>query len=435
MNCRLLCLWMILLCGWGVLQGQTLNDIRLWPSPDSTRLVFDLSAEVKHQVFTLSRPDRVVIDFFNVKSRIDFETVNRQQVAAISKIRGAVRHGTDFRIVLDLDHATDPASYLLQPHGEYGHRLVVELDKRSSVVKGESASIKRADHYQQGMRDVVVAIDAGHGGEDPGAISQDGKLREKDVVLSIARKLKALIDKESGMRGFLIRDGDYFIPLTKRPQIARKQKADLFISIHADAFADARAYGSSVYTLSQRGATSEHARLLAQKENASDLIGGVKLEDTDDMLASVLLDLTQTASIEFSNQVAQQVLKQIGSVNRLHKKRVEQANFRVLRSPDMPSLLVETAFISNPAEAQQLRSSEYQHRFAAAILNGVRSYFYENPPHGTRIAAKREHRISRGETLSEIAQLYRVSLKSLKEHNNIRTNVIREGQLLAIPES
>ena len=286
------------------------------------------------------------------------------------------------------------------------------------------------------LRDLVIAIDAGHGGEDPGARGRKGT-REKDVVLEIARRLAALIEKEPGMRPVMIRDGDYYIGLRKRIEKARSQRADLFISIHADAFRDSRARGSSVYVLSQRGASSEMARWLAARENAADLVGGVSLDDKDDLLAEVLLDLAQTATLEASVEVADNVLQEMKRLGKVHKKQVQHAGFVVLKSPDIPSLLVETAFISNPSEEQRLRNSRHQQQVAQAILAGVRNYFASNPPPGTLMAksSTRQHVIRRGDTLSNIAQRYGVSMNTLRSTNKLKNDNLLGGKVLTIPAS
>jgi N-acetylmuramoyl-L-alanine amidase len=289
-------------------------------------------------------------------------------------------------------------------------------------------------------RNVVVALDAGHGGKDPGAVGRHGT-REKDVVLQIARRLKARIDREPGMEAYLTRDGDYFVPLRERIERARRQRADLFVSIHADAFKNRQARGSSVYVLSPRGATDEAARWLAARENAADLVGGVSLDDKDAMLASVLLDLSQTAAIDASVNVADQVLSRLGTVGRLHRSTVGRAGFLVLKSPDIPSILVETAFISNPDEEAQLKNARHQEALAGAIVDGIRAYFYDNPPPGTLLAMEGpparsepvEHIIVRGETLSGIASRYNVSLSALRRHNRLKNDRIRIGQTLEIP--
>lgn len=283
-------------------------------------------------------------------------------------------------------------------------------------------------------RHVVIAIDAGHGGHDPGAVGPKG-IKEKDVVFAIAKELRALIDREPGMRAVMIRSGDYFIPLGERASRARAQQADLFLSIHANSIEQGRARGASVYTLSPNGASSEHAKLMAAKENAADLIGGVTLDDKDDLLASVLLDLSQTATIQTSAQIANVILQNLKSVGRLHSRHVEQAGFRVLKSPDMPSILVETAFISDPEEARKLASRKFQSKMAQAILRGVRDHFVMNPPAGTMLASrdKQSHVISSGETLSHIAARYRVNLDQLRSVNRIKDDRVNVGDVLTIP--
>ncbi len=410
-----------------------IDGVRMWPAPDHTRLVFDTSGPLEHTLFTLKGPDRLVID---IKDASLIATTDGLDYATslLSGIRSAQRNGNDLRVVLDLKQAVQPKSFVLRPNEEYGHRLVIDLLNSESKPALTPTTLKSINNRAK-ARDVVIAIDAGHGGDDPGAIGPNG-VREKDVVLAIARKLKTLVDREPGMRAVMIRDGDYFIGLKKRVKLAREtHRADFLVSIHADSFRDRRARGSSVYTLSSGGATSEQARLLAEKENSSDLIGGVSLDDKDDLLASVLLDLSQTATIEVSSDVASRVLKGLKGVSRLHKRKVEQAGFRVLKSPDLPSILIETAFISNPSEERKLRDPAHQQKLARAMLNGVRGYFRQNPPPGTILALNkpRKHVISRGETLSGIAEQYRVSLDTLRSANNLRNNILRVGQVLQIP--
>jgi N-acetylmuramoyl-L-alanine amidase len=292
---------------------------------------------------------------------------------------------------------------------------------------------RSVDATPGGPREVVVAIDAGHGGEDPGAIGRRGT-REKDVVLAVAKRLERLVNQEPGMRAVMIRDGDYYVDLKRRVALAREKRADLFISIHADAFHDHRAKGSSVYTLSTRGATSEAASWLADKENAADLIGGVSLDDKDDLVAAVLLDLSQSASLEASHEVATHVLSGLKSVSKLHKRSVERAGFRVLKAPDVPSILVETAFISNPKEESKLVTARYQQSLAQAMMNGLRTYFRQNPPPDSLLAIReRRHVIAHGETLSGIARSYRVNLERLREANGLTTDMLRVGEVLRIP--
>jgi len=418
----------------GTVQAQQnqLIGVRIWPAPEMTRLVFDISAPIKHSLFSLPKPDRVVIDLKNVKKQFTLKDIDYTK-GLVKDIRSASKDGgKNTRIVLDLSEKVKLHSYLLEPHGRYGHRLVVELQQKAK----KRSVVRTAAQYTNKARDIVVAIDAGHGGEDPGAVGSR-KILEKDVVLAIAKKLKVMVDREPGMRGVLTREGDYFLPLRKRTGIARKHKADLFISIHADSFKDARAKGASVYTLSPKGASSEQARLLAQKENESDLIGGVTIDDKDDQLASVLLDLSLDASIVMSSEIAARVLKGLKQVGKLHKRKVEQAGFRVLKSPDMPSILIETAFISNPKEANRLNSPKHQRKMASAIMGGVKTYFRQNPPPGTRLAMAtiRKHKIAKGESLSVIANNYQISMEMLRAANSLNGNLLRVGQVLEIPES
>lgn len=409
-----------------------INGVRMWPAPDNTRLVFDSSAPVEHTLFTLSNPERIVIDLKN--ARLNTYTGNLEFSKSLIRNIRTGKHGEHgLRVVLDLKQKVTPKSFVLSPNNEYGDRLVIDLAHEVSQQPREKKSIRNLAALHNEAREVVIAIDPGHGGEDPGAMGPN-RTREKDVVLDIARRLYRLVQKESGLKAVLVRDGDYYIGLSQRVEKARDHKADLLVSIHADSFRDHRAKGSSVYTLSSSGATSEQARLLAEKENASDLIGGVRLDDKDDLLASVLLDLSQTATIEASTDVASRVLSGLKGIGKVHKSRVEQAGFRVLKAPDLPSILVETAFISNPDEERKLRNPTHQQRMASAIMKGIRSYFVENPPPGTILAqSKRKHIIARGDTLSGIARTYRVGLDTLRDYNGLNGNDLRVGQVLRIP--
>ena len=439
-----------------VAYAADIKSVRLWRAPDNTRLVFDLSGPAQHSLFTLSNPERIVIDIdgasFNA-STSDLDLTN----TPLTGMRSAPRNGKDLRVVLDLSAQVNPKSFVLPPNQEYGDRLVIDLfDQNGKPTSIDPPQAPQASPLPQaptrsateaGERDIIIAIDAGHGGEDPGAIGYGGA-REKEVVLAIARDLKGMIDAEPGFKGQLVRTGDYFIPLRKRTEIARQHNADLFVSIHADAFTRASANGASVFALSDRGATSETARLLADRENRSDLIGGVggvSLGNKDQVLASVLLDLSMTATLSASLDVGQQVLSSVGRVNSLHKPRVEQAGFMVLKSPDIPSILVETGFISNPGEARKLVTRSHQQALARSIHAGVKSYFHRNPPPGTRVAAlkasgklaqgPREHVVRRGDSLSMIAALYQVSLSGLRNANNLSDDNIRVGQVIKVPAS
>lgn len=425
-----LLLLLVPVLGWA--GTSRVEGVRMWPAPDNTRVVFDLSGPVEHTLFTLKNPDRIVIDIQNAQLATPLNKLDLSGTL-IERVRAAARDGNDLRVVFDMKKRVRPKSFLLQPNAEYGHRLVLDLVDATSKPKVVTAPKIPSDR----PRDVVIAIDAGHGGEDPGAIGPHGT-REKNVTLAIARRLKRLIAAQPGMRPFMIRDGDYFVSLRDRVKKARENQADLFVSIHADAFRDRRAYGSSVYTLSRRGATSEHAKWLAAKENSSDLIGGVSLDDKDDLLASVLLDLSQTAAIEASRNVASQVLSQLHRVGRVHRSRIERAGFRVLKAPDVPSILVETAFITNPHEERQLRNAHHQEQLAEAIMKGVRAYFRQNPPPGTILArgrAGQHHRIARGETLSGIARQYHVSLDILRDANRLKTDRLQAGDVIDIPRA
>ncbi len=338
-------------------------------------------------------------------------------------------------MVFDLTETTSARSFLLEPAGDYGHRLVVDLFPKQQPGRDKVKSV--SDYRREPEREVIIAIDAGHGGEDPGA-SGKRKTKEKNVVFAVARELQRQIDAAPGMRAVLTRRGDYYLPHRKRFELAREARADLFVSIHADAFKNPKIYGGSVYVLSRKGASSEAARWLADKENEADLIGGVSLDDKDDVLASVLLDLSQTATMESSNHVAGTILANLKRVGRIHRTGVEHANFLVLKSPDVPSVLVETAFISNPDDERRLRDKDYQRKLAIAITRGIREHFTTMPLPGTWLAANPgdlRHVIARGDTLSEIAERYQVSVNSLRKTNQINGNKILVGQELIIPAS
>ncbi len=413
--------------------GMQVQGVRLWAAPESTRVVFDVSGPVKHRLFTLKNPNRLVIDL----SDAGIDPVVKKSFnhgGRVKNLRSGPRNGDDLRLVLDLKGPVKPKSFVLKPNEQYGHRLVIDLYDAGSAKTAAPKKIQVPNQPTK-LRDLVIAIDAGHGGDDPGARGKRGT-REKDVVLDIARRLSRLVRKEPGMRPVLIRDGDYYVGLRKRMEKARKHRADLFISIHADAFRDRRVNGASVYAVSRRGASSEMARWLAARENAADLVGGVSLDDKDDLLAEVLLDLAQTATLEASNEVAGNVLREMRRIGKVHKKSVQHAGFVVLKSPDIPSLLVETAFISNPSEEKRLRNGKHQQKVAQAIMNGVRRYFVANPPPGTRLAkaSPRQHVIRRGDTLSHIAQRYGVTTTSLRRQNKLRdSDRLLVGKVLTIP--
>ncbi|MDH4216071.1 MAG: N-acetylmuramoyl-L-alanine amidase [Gallionella sp.] len=399
------------------------SSTRAWPAQDYTRLTIESKKSINHNLFTLGNPDRLVIDLENVDLDGPLNELAKKvgdNDPYIKSVRvGLFKPGT-VRLVLDLKSEVKPQLFVLKPVGEYGYRLVLDvypahpvdplmalleqtkaIDTEAASAPATAAQPAPADSKPLAAQDqiivqpappvaappafsearsrtLIIAIDAGHGGEDPGARGRRGSL-EKNITLAISRKVKALIDATPNMRGVLIRDGDYFIPLIGRVAKARKVNADLFISIHADAFIKPKARGSSVFALSERGATSSAARWLAKKENEADLIGGVNLAVKDPYLARTLLDLSQTATINDSMKLAKHVLSELGDINDLHRGRVEQAGFAVLKSPEIPSILVETAFISNPSEERRLSDKGYQAKLANAILSGVKRYFAQNP--------------------------------------------------------
>jgi N-acetylmuramoyl-L-alanine amidase len=390
----------------GLAQALQLSATRLWPSPDYTRITLEAAQPVAHKYFTLSNPERLVIDLEGLEAGPALDALAGQLSAADPYI-GAIRVGMNrpgvMRVVLNLKAAVKPSVFQLQPLGQYGHRLVVDLypaqaqanpiQAQANLVQADTPAANPVVSPQpvvaeqpkpakpgvpQYVRLITVAIDAGHGGEDPGAIGANGSY-EKHITLALAKKLKQKIDAQENMHAVLIRDGDYFVPLAQRVTKARAVKADLFMSIHADAFIKPHARGSSVFALSENGATSVAARWLAKKENDADLVGGINIDVKDPFLKRTLIDLSQTATINDSLKLGHAVLKQIGDVNTLHKAHVEQAGFAVLKAPDIPSILIETAFISNPEEEQRLNDPGYQDQLVDAIVNGVKNYFDTHP--------------------------------------------------------
>ncbi|MFT4045209.1 MAG: N-acetylmuramoyl-L-alanine amidase [Solimonas sp.] len=367
-------------------QATELRDLRVWESPASTRVVFDLSGAAKASVFTLSNPDRVVVDL----DGLDAASLKRASAAApkglVQQIRSGPRSG-GIRVVFDVAASVSTKSFDLAPNDEYGHRLVVDL-ARDAAALSDDAEVAAApppppppsgNGTRLQDKPIVIAVDAGHGGEDPGARGSSGLL-EKNVSLSIARRLALLINTQPNMRAVLTRDGDYYVGLRQRVEIARKQQADMFVSIHCNAFTKRDMQGTAVYVLSDRGVNSEQARWLANKENAADLVGGVELHGKDDDLAAVLIDLSQSATMEASFDVGSRILRSLGQINSLQKQDVQQAAFVVLKAPDIPSVLVETAFITNPREERLLGDDAYQSKLAAGILSGIKGYFQTYRP-------------------------------------------------------
>lgn len=458
--------------------SRVINKIRLWHSRAKTRVVFDVSNDIQYKVFRLSAPDRLVVDIENAEFGDSLPPLD-QANKHVKAIRSGRPESNTLRFVMELKTELQETSFVLTPNELYGYRLVIDLLDESAgpqavagLTDGQSPGALNpiAPHLQATQANIepavlkpvemqlpiqgkiTIAIDAGHGGEDPGAIGHRGS-HEKKITLEIAKRLMNVINQDSKMQAFLVREGDYYIDLHKRRQMARAKAADIFVSIHADAFMRSSANGLSVFALSQSGATSAMARALAAKENASDLIGGVSLANKDEVLAKVLVDLSMTNTISESVNLGGRVLRELSKVGRLHSKRVEQAGFAVLKSPDIPSILVETGFITNPAEERKLRTSSYQNKIVNAIYTAISEYYDQTPYYNTAsysspsIAAagtsaastspsgSRFHKVVRGDTLSEIAQKYGTSVSQIKALNNLRSNTAMLGQRLKLPNN
>ncbi len=406
-----------------------IQDIRLSKNKGYVRLVFDLNGTADHSVFALHKPERVVLDIKNAK--MPHGMVDQVQAnSLIRSIRSGVRNKKDLRVVFDLSESVTPRSFLLAPSGKSGHRLVIDLHDSKKPV-GKSATVKKSR-----KRDVIIAIDAGHGGRDPGATGRSGT-REKTITLQIAKRLEKSINKQKGMKAVLTRKNDRYLRLRERIQKARDNHADLMISLHADSFPDPRARGSSIYALSVDGASSETARMLAEKENAADLLfGDVNLSVEDQMVKEVLFDLSLTGTIESSLDIGSEIIGQIKTVNRVHKKKVQQAGFAVLKAPNIPSVLLETAFISNPREEKKLRSTSHQQKVAKAITRGVSKYFARKAPPGTWLAASEgEYSVNNGDDVKKIAKKHNVKEEDLRARNALYADNLMAGQVIKIPVS
>ena len=391
----------LLLCNLPAFAADDIVATRIWPSPEYTRITVESATLLQYEQMILQNPERIVVDLKNIylgKALEGLTSQVKEEDSIIKSIRVGQFNPKVSRIVIDLKGTAKVKVFSLDPIEPYKHRLVIDVypenyDALASLLKQLEDETYQASNEvitkDEAKRDpginkqpkpepIIVAIDAGHGGEDPGARGKRGT-KEKVVVLKIAKKLKALIDAEKNMKAVLIRDGDYFVPLATRVKKARAAKADIFVSIHADAFKKRSVSGSGVYALSDRGASSAFAKFLANQENEADLIGGVSIDDKDPILAKTLLDLSQSATINDSLRLGKQVLLEIKKVNNLHKKYVEQAGFAVLKAPDIPSILVETAFISNPEEEKNLRSTAFQNKLAKSILLGIKNYIHTQP--------------------------------------------------------
>jgi N-acetylmuramoyl-L-alanine amidase len=420
------------IAGIAVAAGATVQNVRLWDAPDHSRLVFDLSQPLEHRVLVLQNPPRVVIDLERTRLQGTLPAVEPGS-PLVTSVRAAQFDADTLRIVVDLKKETNPRTFALPPAGPYGHRLVIDLYRADSAREAENngAAPRRngSRAETQAPREIVIAIDAGHGGEDPGAIGRRYRTREKDVTLAVARELARLVAATPGMRPVLTRDGDYYVGLAQRYRKAEAQRADVFLSIHADAVPGRDANGSSVYALSERGASSVLAKLLSDRENLADLIGGVDVNVRDDYLHKTMADLYQTKTVEYSLQMGQDVLSELRHVGPIHLTKVNQAAFMVLKSPKIPSVLVETAFISNPTEEKKLRTRDFQQALARGIFAGIKRYLARSAPLTPTVVANaanergaanpNEHVVRPGETLAAIARQHNIHIEALRFLNNL----------------
>ncbi len=412
---------------------NSIDGIRVWPAPENTRVVFDLKTKPDYKYFTLSKPNRLVIDFKNTKNKTALKALanNDPRIKLFRSSTSKSKAST--RLVLELAKSYQLTVFPLAPAGQYGNRLVIDLydkNKKTQTVKKAAPS---------GKRDIIVAIVAGHGGEDPGSIGANGTY-EKRVTLSIAKKLAKLIDQRNGFKAVMIRTGDYYVTHSRKTKLARKSKADLLISIHADAFVSSKPHGASVLVQSSRRANSEFTRWIANRQDESELLGGAgetikKTKDKD--LAFTLADMKKEHTMSSSYEFALHVIKEIKQVTKLHKKKPEGLSLAVLKSSDIPSVLIETGFISNPREEKNLNSKNHQQKLANAIFKAVDSYFIANTPKGTLLAATtmKKHKVRSGESLSVLAQRYKISASKIKSANNLKSNMLRIGQTLKIPHA
>lgn len=429
--------FILLVMVWSTLIGQAIakdeiKGVRVWPAPENTRVVFDLSKEPEYSYFSLSSPERLVIDFKSAKNAVNLSNLAKND-PRIKRIRTSKpKHKNGTRLVLELESKFQLTIFPLAPAGQYGDRLVVDLFDKQKVVQAVSKPIDDS-------RDIVIGIDAGHGGEDPGSIGPKGTY-EKRVTLAVAKKLEALINKEKGMKAVMIRTGDYYVDLNRRTRIARSKKVDFLVSIHADAFRTSQPSGASVWVVSDRRAKSELAKWLDNRQRNSELLGGgggVIKNTNDDNLAITLADMNREHSLEVSIGMANNVISHMKKVTKMHKKTPQYKSLAVLKASDIPSMLVETGFISNHAEERRLLTGSHQQKLAKAIFNGVQSFFQDRPPMGTYYAKNsfKKHKVSRGESLSVLAQRYKVSVSQLKSANNLASNKVVIGQTLKIPRA
>ncbi|MFH0223063.1 N-acetylmuramoyl-L-alanine amidase [Vibrio furnissii] len=446
--CRSWVVWLALTTAFlsSAVQANVLEGVRVWPSPDETRVVIDVKSEVDFSYFTLSGPDRLVVDLKKTSLGTKLP-VHVSDSAILTKIRASSPpEKSSYRLVLELKRKSSPQLFKLAPTpgGQYGHRLVIDLPHAESASQpaakpSSETKVSRDASQLYGTADIVVAIDAGHGGEDPGSIGPTRKY-EKDVTLSVAKKLADQIDAVPGMKAVLTRRGDYFVNLNKRSEIARKNKAHLLVSIHADAFHTPQPRGASVFVLNTRRANTEIARWVENHEQQSELLGGagevLAKNNADRNVSQTLLDLQFSHSQKEGYKVATNILREMGKVAHLHKREPVNASLAVLKSPDIPSVLVETGFISNPAEEKLLFQRSHQDKLAHALTVAVVQYFEDNPPEGTLFANRgktQKHKVQRGESLSVIANKYGTRVEAIVQTNKLKSNNLAVGQILTIP--
>ena len=435
---KLLLLISLCLLTFSVSAANDINNMRVWPSEGSTRVVFDLKSSPEFTYFTLRNPDRLVIDLAATQSDTSLDI--DKQGPLLKRVRYSTpKDNSSTRIVLELNRKAETALFAIPPAEDKGHRLVVDLV--DTAPSGEPGVVLDMNQSSRD-RDIIVAIDAGHGGKDPGSIGPAGSF-EKNITLSIAKMLESRINAETGMRAVMTRSGDYYISPNGRPEVARKHKADLLISIHADAFSQPEPRGASVWVLSMRRADSELGRWLEKSERHSELLGGAAEVISDNAseryLAETILGLSMDHSMSTSYDLSKKVISELKGITRLHKRAPQAASFAVLTAPDIPSILVEVGFISNPQEEKNLNWSKYRQQLADALLSATKRYFQQTPPDGTLWASikseTRTHKVRSGESLSLLAQRYNVKVSSIKAANNLNSDMVRIGQVLTIPST
>lgn len=425
---------------------NNIDGVRIWPSPDNTRVVFDLKTAPSFSYFTLKNPLRLVIDLADTNNSLSLKNIENSG-DLIGKLRYSTpKQKSSARIVIELNRTAKPSLFAMEPADSYGHRLVVDLadsePHRAGSAALASTSVVIDESSGTRDRDIIVAIDAGHGGHDPGSVGPAGSY-EKHITLSIAKKLESMINSERGMRAIMTRSDDYYISPNRRPEIAREKKADLLISIHADAFSQPQPRGGSVWVLSMRRADTELGRWLEKSERHSELLGGaaevINDKSSERYLTETILGLSMDHSMATSHDLGNKVVEELKQVTSLHKRKPQAASFAVLTAPDIPSILVEVGFISNPQEEKNLNWSKYRERLAKAMFNATKRYFKQVPPDGTLWALEREnnrtHKVQSGESLSLLAQRYNVKVSSIKAANDLTSDIVQIGQVLTIPRT